>query len=115
MNTEDLDGRQTLARTMDACRRVTLMLPLAHVLDDIPMRGPSERLARVVVFLEDAMHMTDGGAFEFRALIRQLDVASELNEQLALRRPGASLFVPALAADHERDAAPRATGALSHG
>ncbi len=115
MSAEHLDNPHRLSRTMDVCRRITLMLPLAHVLNDLPMRNPSERLARVVALLEEAMRMTDGGAFEFRALIRRFDVASDLNEQLALRRPGAALFVPALSEEVGRTAAPRMGGGNGRG
>lgn len=85
-----------LAPTMDVCRRITLMLPLAHVLNDVPMRNPAERLLRVVTLLESAIQMTDGGAFEFRKLIQQSNVAAALHKQLVYRKSGSVVFPAAL-------------------
>ena len=90
------DEQRHLAPTMDVCRRITLMLPLAHVLNDIPMRSPGERLVRVVALFEQAMQMTDGGAFEFRTLIQRSNLAAALNEQLRFRKPGSNVFADAL-------------------
>lgn len=99
MSDELTSEQRQLFQTKDVCRRITLMLPLAHVLNDIPMRNPAERLLRVVALLEEAMRMTDGGAFEFRTLIQRFNVPGALSQQLAFRKAGSAVFAGALRED----------------
>lgn len=103
MNEELTKEQRHLAPIMDVCRRITLMLPLAHMLNDIPMRGPAERLPRVVTLLEEAMRMTDGGSLEFRTLIVQSNIPGALREQFALRKEGSGVFAAALSEDVGRN------------
>lgn len=94
-----------LTSILDVCRRAMLMLPLAHMLNDIPMRGPAQRLPRVVRLLEEAMRMTDGGRYQFRDLIKRSNIPSALKHQLQTRKSGSIAFARALSEDVGRERA----------
>ncbi len=99
------------ASLLDMCRRACLTLPLAHLVNDIPMRAPAERLARVVALLEESIAMTEGSAMDFRQQIKQGGVAAALSEQFALRRAGNCHFVAALSEEVDRNALRNKEGA----